>query len=78
MNWSQPRFEEVRTKLSTFLVKSAGFREGEVRFVPCSGLIGENLTQKPKADTLCSWYDGPTLLEAIGEFCSTKLNYLVS
>ena len=66
VKWSQSRFEEIKTRLTTFLVRQAGFRESDIRFVPCSGLIGENLTQTAKDPLLLNWYKGPTLLQAIG------------
>ena len=66
VGWSEGRFEEIRAKLSMFLVKSAGFRESDLTYVPCSGLVGVNLTTKPTEAALSSWYNGPTLLQAIG------------
>lgn len=40
----------------------------QVRFVPASGLSGENVSKRTEGGTLSSWYDGPTLLEAIDSF----------
>lgn len=50
--------------MSTFLQKS-GFRLKNLWFVPLSGITGANLEKKvgPKE---CSWYSGPSLVEAIG------------
>ena len=77
VNWSESRFEEVKGKLLNFLVKHAGFRESDIRFVPCSGLMGENLTKKSNESSLTSWYKGPTLLEAIGnKYKKSKRNYI--
>jgi len=67
VNWSEIRFEEIKAKLTSFLVKHAGFRESDIRFVPCSGLLGENLAKKSNEVALTGWYKGPTLLEAIGK-----------
>jgi len=66
VQWSQQRFDEIRVKLLAFLTKHAGFRESDITFVPCSGLIGDNLTTKPDKLELTKWYNGATLLEAIG------------
>jgi elongation factor 1 alpha-like protein len=66
--WSQVRFEDIRSKLQTFLVKLAGFRPDDITFVPCSGLLGENLATKSEEPKLSQWYTGPTLLEAIDSF----------
>lgn len=67
VSWSKERFDEISQKLKVFL-KQAGFREGDVTFVPCSGLTGQNLIEKPTENELLTWYNGPCLLEVIGEF----------
>ena len=66
VDWAQSRFTEITGKLTHFL-KQAGFRESDVRYVPCSGLNGENLTTKPEIAQL-SWYQGPTLVDTIGMY----------
>lgn len=65
VQWSQERFNEISTKLGSFL-KQAGFKDSDVSYVPCSGLTGQNLVQKPTEEGLTSWYKGSTLLEVIG------------
>lgn len=65
VSWSQDRFEEIVQKLKVFL-KQAGFRESDVTFVPCSGLTGQNLVSKPTENELISWYNGPCLIDVIG------------
>jgi elongation factor 1 alpha-like protein len=35
-NWSEERFVEIVSKLKIFL-KQVGFKESDVRYVPCSG-----------------------------------------
>ncbi|XP_076046207.1 translation elongation factor EF-1alpha (GTPase) HBS1 isoform X2 [Oratosquilla oratoria] len=62
--WSQSRFKDICSSLKNFL-KSVGFREGDVMYIPCSGLTGENLVKKSSVEELNSWYKGPTLIEAI-------------
>jgi elongation factor 1 alpha-like protein len=42
IDWSQERFEEIVKKLSSFL-KSSGYKESDITFVPVSGWTGENL-----------------------------------
>lgn len=61
--WSQQRFDEICQKLGSFL-HQVGFKDA-VCFVPCSGLTGTNLTEKP-TDPSASWYTGPTLIDSIG------------
>lgn len=53
VDWSKERFNEIVNKMSAFL-KQAGFRDA-VTYVPCSGLSGENIVTKPKAEGLSSW-----------------------
>jgi elongation factor 1 alpha-like protein len=67
MNWANDRFEDIRAKLGAFLTRQAGFRESDITYVPCSGLMGINLTKKPSEPNLTSWYSGGTLLDAIGK-----------
>ncbi|KAK9882074.1 hypothetical protein WA026_018920 [Henosepilachna vigintioctopunctata] len=67
VSWSQDRFQEIITKMKSFL-KQAGFKEPDVTFVPCSGLTGQNLIKKPTENELLAWYDGPCLLEVIDSF----------
>jgi len=35
------------------------------RFVPVSGMAGDNLV-RPVSREMCSWYTGPTLVQLIG------------
>ncbi len=65
VDWSQDRYNEIVAKLSAFL-KQAGFKEQDISYVPCSGLTGENLIERSKINSLCSWFSGPSLVEIIG------------
>lgn len=69
VDWSQDRYDEIVKKLGTFL-KQAGYREGDVHFVPCSGLDGENLTKSVSQPELAKWYKGNCLVEQIDKFRS--------
>ena len=63
--FSQPRFDHVSNTLLPFL-KQIGFKKDSIKFVPVSGFKGDNLlTPSPG---LCSWYTGPTLVEALDLF----------
>ncbi|GAB9468200.1 Translation elongation factor tu [Globisporangium polare] len=64
--WDQTRFDAIVASLTNFL-QSSGFRLKNLWFVPLSGITGANLDKKldPKD---CSWYSGPTLVEAIDQF----------
>jgi elongation factor 1 alpha-like protein len=64
--WSQERYREIQSKLKEYLLQQQ-FAPKRIRFVPLSGLTGENV--KDKSDPkLLAWYKGPTLLEAIDGF----------
>lgn len=62
--YSEDRFNEVKESVGD-LLKNIGFRLKDVPFVPTSGMAMDNLSKK--SDKL-SWYDGPTLIEAIDKF----------
>lgn len=66
VNWSRERFDEIVNKLKVFL-RQAGFKELDVTYIPCSGMSGENLVKPPTEPQLLSWYNGPTLINVIGE-----------
>jgi len=61
VNFSQDRYNEIKTELSAYL-KKVGYNPEKVPFVPCSGWTGDNMLEK--SDKL-PWWKGPTLLEAL-------------
>ncbi|NVM16197.1 MAG: translation elongation factor EF-1 subunit alpha [Candidatus Lokiarchaeota archaeon] len=63
-DYKEERYNEVKDAVSD-LLKNIGFPVKKIPFVPVSGIKAENLTEK--TDKL-SWYDGPTLIEAIDAF----------
>ncbi|GMF23016.1 unnamed protein product [Phytophthora lilii] len=65
VDWDKERFDNIVKSLSTFL-QGAGFRPKNLRFVPLSGMTGANL-EKTGGVKECSWYAGPSLVEAIGK-----------
>lgn len=60
-DWSKQRYDEITQKLEIFL-KQLGFKDKDFIFVPCSGLLGQNLRTKPSVG---EWYTGDTLFEVI-------------
>jgi peptide chain release factor subunit 3 len=60
--WAQERYDEIETKLSVFLEKTAQFKKDQIIFLPISGLKGHNI--KERLDTP-SWFSGKTLLETL-------------
>jgi len=66
VDWSKDRYDDIVQKLRTFL-RQAGFKDADISFVPCSGLVGDNLSSSTPAEhPLGSWYSGPTLAAQIG------------
>ncbi|MCD6126656.1 MAG: translation elongation factor EF-1 subunit alpha [Thaumarchaeota archaeon] len=61
VNWSKERYEEVKQGVSD-LLKRIGFDISKIPFIPVSGWTGDNLVERSER---MSWYDGPTLLEAL-------------
>lgn len=67
MEWDQERFRHIQQTLLPFLTSQAGFAPKRIRFIPVSGLTGENV-KASKEPLLSQWYKGPTLLEAMDTF----------
>jgi len=61
VNWSQARYEEIKTEASAFL-KKIGYNPEKIPFVPISGWLGDNMLEK---SANLPWYSGPTLLQAL-------------
>ncbi len=59
--WSKERYEKVVSTLKKFM-KSLGYKVDQIPFVPVSGWTGDNIMQKSQN---MSWYNGPTLVEAL-------------
>lgn len=61
VNYDQKRYEELKKELLA-LLKTVGYKEEHVTFLPVSAIEGENITKR--GDKL-KWFDGPTLLDAM-------------
>jgi len=62
VNWEKARYEEIKEKLTPF-VRGAGFHiKTDVSWLPVSGYTGANLKDRV-SKSVCSWWDGPSLLE---------------
>ncbi|KAK3254812.1 hypothetical protein CYMTET_35983 [Cymbomonas tetramitiformis] len=67
VDYSQERFEEIRTIMAPWL-KKLGFKEAGVQWVPVSGQLGENLWAAAEAPAFSQWAAAtglPHLVEAI-------------
>ncbi|KAG0096859.1 HBS1-like protein [Podila epicladia] len=54
VQWSETRFQEIVSKLESFLVKDASFKKSNLVFIPCSGFTGENLVKRSKKGYICN------------------------
>lgn len=67
VNWSEERFNEIKTQMSAFL-KSTRFNLESTAFIPCSGLQGDNILKAVNSPS-ASWYDkGQTLVQALDAY----------
>ncbi|KUM62526.1 hypothetical protein ACN42_g4601 [Penicillium freii] len=63
VQWDHERFEEIEQQISAFLT-TAGFQDSNISFVPCSGVLGDNISRRTD-DPRASWYTGRTLIEEL-------------
>ena len=61
VSWSKERYEEVKGAVEGIL-RRIGYDTSKIPFVPVSGWTGDNLVEQ---SSNMSWYDGPTLVEAL-------------
>ena len=62
--YAEERFNEVKEEV-TKLIKTVGFKDDSVQFIPVSAFKGDNAVEK--GDNL-GWWKGATLLQAIDNF----------
>jgi elongation factor 1-alpha len=63
-SYAQAAFDRTKVAVSEFL-KQIGYKVEEIKFIPISGLKGDNVVKK---STTMPWYTGPALLEACDMF----------
>ena len=61
VDYKEEKFNQVKEQV-TKLIQSVGYKADKVTFVPVASLKGDNVVKKSEN---MSWYDGPTLLQAI-------------
>lgn len=65
-DWSQARFEDIKSQLTLFLTNpQIGFSEENLYFVPISGLTGVNVVTRPASIPEFAWYTGSTLIKCL-------------
>ena len=63
-NWKRERYDQLVEIIKKYLVEELGFDEKFLKFIPISGLTGDNLI-KPISSENGKWYKGPTLVDLI-------------
>eukprot|EP01084_Bolivina_argentea_P187561 323046_1 len=71
MDWSKERYDDIKTKISKFIISDIGFKSKHIDFLPISGQKGANLT-KPVGKDVCPWWNGKTLLETLDSLKRVK------
>lgn len=66
--WSHDRYHQIVGTMQALLCAEMGYPDRLVRFVPLSGLSGDNIVSVGDACPLKAWYSGPTLQQAIDSF----------
>lgn len=65
--WDRARYDDICARVGGFL-RENNFKDSRVRFVPVSGLGGENLAAPSEVAELAAWYTGPTLAQCLDGF----------
>lgn len=71
--FSSERFLAIKAALEPFL-RTCGFKEGSVQWLPAVGPTGENLVKPAEEPRLAEWWSGPTLVGAIDGFSPRERN----
>ena len=68
VGWDRSRYTEIVDSLKQFLLQT-GFQSSKTRFAPVSAIAGVNLIDRnePGGVELGKWYNGPTLIDLLGE-----------
>lgn len=69
VNYSEARYKEIKAELSDYL-KKVGYKSMKIPFIPISAWVGDNIIEKESTDL--SWYQGPTLREALDNLTPPK------
>ena len=64
VNYEEHKYKET-VEAMTKLLKGIGYKTDNMRFVPTSGYLGDNVAKRSEH---MAWYKGPTLVEALDEF----------
>lgn len=73
VEWSKDRYDEIVSKISPFL-KGVGYQKSDLTIMPISGFSGANLKDRVSKD-VCSWYEGPSMLELLDNMDISDRDY---
>ena len=67
VEYDKSRYEHICEALRSFLIDDVGFDDGQVTFIPVSGIEGANIApdDAPLPDALSAWYRGQTLVDSL-------------
>ncbi|KAJ2790511.1 translation termination factor GTPase eRF3 [Coemansia linderi] len=63
VEWSKERYDEIISKMTTFLRGTGYNPRTDLTFIPISGYTGAGV--KDRVGSACPWYSGPSLLETL-------------
>ena len=64
VKWSQKRYDEIMDGVKPFIVECGYDPDNDVKYIPISGLTGENIKAHTEES---SWYDGPNMLDILDQ-----------
>ena len=66
VEYDKARYDHICGALRSFLIDDVGFDDGQLTFIPVSGIEGANITPEdaPLPAALSAWYRGQTLVES--------------
>jgi len=74
VEWDNGRYEEIQGKLTPYLKKIGFNPKNDISYIPCSGLHGTFLKERPPAGN-ADWYTGPCFLEYIDSMLPVSRDY---
>ncbi|GMT11509.1 hypothetical protein PFISCL1PPCAC_2806, partial [Pristionchus fissidentatus] len=63
--WDEERYKEVQDRLTPYLKKCGFNPKTDITYIPCSGMTGEFIKDRPDNAEHGSWYTGPCFIEYI-------------
>ena len=66
--YKETRYKFIESQLRKLLQDDLHFNKELIRFVPLSGLLGDNIAELSEQCPMKQWYKGPTLINALNSF----------